>query len=144
MMQKVLIASNFGGNIPDIVSETMLDFGNIYPQCRVGKITEWIENTADEYSDIFFGEVGDGSLLNEYLKDNKEVVVHLKDNQYAGWCTAIHHMTTFSLEEVNVSKPWTIREYDGKESACNIPQYKCIDEGLNLYEEVREDEYEDR
>ena len=129
-MEKAIIFSNYGldGITPEMQEIMKKHFGI---RSRMGEIIEYVENHA-VMADEFLSEVE----LLRYLKNDPNAIVCRRPGkeyqvQRQDWIMP----STFSIIEIDTSRPWTIDEYDGAESVKYLDEIDLVDEDLNYYEE---------
>ena len=124
---KILIFSGFGSCTLTPTMKQIMN-SNKFPFNRVGKIVEYIEKTAVNKTGC------DRDELKKWLYSNKENIayceefnekIYLVQSDYCDW-------DTFSIRQVDISRPWTIEEYDGSEYIKYLDEYVAVKE-LNYY-----------
>lgn len=126
---KVLIFSGFGSCVLTPTMKKIMK-ENKFPFNRVGKIIEYIESKAVDKtgSDIF--EIR--KWLNEDL-ENIAICVDCNQKFYLVG-DGDGGSDNFSISDVDITRPWTIEEYDGSEYVKYLDRYGVIKE-LNYYKE---------
>ena len=129
---KVLIFSSHRGVV---FTPKMKEIMNKYVgiRKRTGEIIEYIENNC-----VCF-EGGNYDTIRANLGKDKEKILKIKltygNIDYVYWInTELYGAAVFKIEEVDVTRPWTIEEYDSCEYIKYLDERKCIDEELNYWE----------
>ena len=87
--------------------------------------------------------------IESILKKNPESFIkidaysdrtHYFRNVYLCWNKDLEIAESIAIEDVDISKKWTLADYDGTESIKYLEDPVCIDKTYNYYEE-REDEF---
>lgn len=132
---KILLFTGYGGYA---ATPQMKEILNKYKgiRGRVGEIVYYVESNHVSYPTI--------SELPEVEKEftkNKELIVKFEDIQKHGYqkymvynSTGYSNTTTFSIVNVDTTRPWTIEEYDGAEYIQYLDENKLVDKELNYYE----------
>ena len=100
---------------------------------RAGFIIEYIESNCEVYID-------EKSMMKALEKNNKdyEKIVSCKSFPGVYCCLNPTSRTTFvssfSIVDVDITRLWTIEEYDGSEYIQYLDDYKLVDKELNYYE----------
>ena len=100
-------------------------------RCRTGEIIEYIENNRILFVDL--SEFTMNIAKNKMDNDN-EIIVEFEgfDNKYHYKSNA-GYMSSFSIVDVDTTRPWTIKEYDGAEYIEYLDENKLIDKELNYW-----------
>ena len=127
-LKKVLIFSSFGLNSCTPEMEKILNKKRC-PQNRVGEIIDYLEHKA-----VFMEN--DFDKIQDYLKKDKNNLVKIEDKGrdiYIIWDDNVHWTSSFTIKEVDISRPWTIEDYDGAERIHYLDDFELIDSQLNYY-----------
>ena len=137
-MKKIAIFSSFGTRVPLVVSKEMKRIGKKFPQNRYGEIVDFIEKIAEpitkaELSDVLLAKNADKLYkVTDYISHDSNLTCDMYygigENNISA-CVLIYH--------IDETKKYIISDYDGAEGIRPIPEYKCIDSTLNLWDEVR-------
>jgi len=131
---KILLFTGYGGYAATPQMKKIL---NKYKgiRSRVGEIVDYVENNHILYHSSYFIEA------EKELKNNRELIVKFEDIQryenrqsYSVYDANLYGLSSFSIEEVDTTRPWTIEEYDGAEYIEYLDEHKLVDEELNYYE----------
>ena len=101
---------------------------------RTGEVIEYVENNYE------LCEGGNYDLIRSSLVKNKEKILKVKtlhnsDLDYVYWIyTESYGVCVFKIEEVDVTRPWTIDDYDSAEYIKYLDDRKCLDKELNYWE----------
>lgn len=134
---KVLLFTGYGGYAATPQMKEILEkYDGIYS--RIGEIVDYVENNHVVYDVSQYFEV-EKELKK---KNNKELIIKFEDNKkhdnyqkYAIYNNIKYsNFSTFSIVEVDITRPWTIEEYDGAEYIQYLDENKLIDKELNYYE----------
>lgn len=126
-MKKVLLFSNYGSVVPDIVKKIQNGIGD---NSRTGPVIDAIEAIA---TDKCFS---DSETLYDILKENPDKLYHIQNtDNYIGWCENIRNVAHVSIVEIDETKKWLVWEYDGAEDICELPEFELVDPKLNIYAE---------
>ena len=127
---KVLLFTGYGDSIgtpkmKEIMKKT------IGIRCRVGEIIEYVENNrllftdADEYS---------MNIAKSMMEDDKEIIVEFKNIQNRYYYKSNEgYISSFSIIDIDTTRPWTIAEYDGAEYVQYLDEDKLVDKELNYW-----------
>lgn len=124
---KVLLFTGFGSctktsEMIKIMNESKFPFN------RVGKIVEFIEKTAIDKTgeDIF--------KTKEWLNEDLERIAACKEGNQVFYLigNGDGQVSNLSIMNVDISRPWTIEEYDGSEYVKYLDGYSVVKE-LNYY-----------
>ena len=131
---KILLFTGYGGHA---ATPQMRKILNKYTwiRGRTGEVIDYVENNHVLYQSSQFIEA------EKELKNNRELIVKFEDEQkseryqhYVVWNANFHRYSSFSITEVDTTRPWTIKEYDGSEYIEYLDEYEIEDEELNYYE----------
>lgn len=131
---KILLYTSHGANI---CTKEMLDILNkgSFPRNRCGEIIKFVENKA---VDMCIKEESDFNAIKEYLKKNLNNIAKIQSSKdadiYCIWDDEISWTRTFSILNVDISRPWTIADYDGSEYIKYLDDYKLKDKEINYYD----------
>lgn len=137
-MKKIAIFSSFGTRIPLVVAKEMARIGKEFPQSRYGEIIDFIERIAEpitkaELSDVLLAKNVDKLYkVTDYVSANS----NLTCEQYYG-INDMNISACVMVYQIDETKKYIISDYDGAEGIRLLPEYKCIDSTLNLWDEVR-------
>lgn len=125
---KVLLFTGYGTNFVTPEMEKIMK-KNTYPKNRIGEIIDYIEKNA------ITAKLEDYDKLVEILKKNKNQIYKIvgKTTKYIIWNDDIQWTCSFQIVEVDISKRWRIRDYDGAEHIEYL-DYKLIDKEMNYYD----------
>lgn len=100
-----------------------------------------IKKNANRNIRIILAELIDGLPVNYDASSTKVVEVmnelgtdYLRNNDTFYFRTSIYDWVELSIVEIDTSRPWILKNYDGLESVTYIDDFKVIDEELNLHE----------
>lgn len=116
---KVAIFNGYGeSGFPDYIEEQIVE--KSFPEYRCGSIINILESypnepNMDKYKNLKVGEV-----------------LRYGDIFYFG---NSFHPVRCTIEEVDISKKWTIEEYDGVEGIEYL-EFECLSEELNYYKQI--------
>lgn len=131
---KILLFTGYGGGA---ATPQMKEILNKYSgiRARIGEIVDYVENNHVLYHSSNFIKA------EKELKNNKELIIKFEDTQkyedrqtYAVHSTSFYGTASFSIVDVDTTRPWTIEEYDGAEYIQYLDEHKLVDEELNYYE----------
>lgn len=130
-MKKILIYPSHRGMVfTPKMKEIMEKYEGI--KQRTGEIIKYIENNCVEC------EGSDYDSVRANLGKDKEKILKVKityTSDYIYWIyTEKYGVAVFKIEEVDISRPWTIDEYDNCEYIKYLDERKCLDEELNYWE----------
>lgn len=131
---KVLLFTSYGGYAATPrMKEILNKYKGIYS--RIGEIVDYVENNHILCHSSKHIEV------EKELKNNSELIIKYEDIQrfkgcqiYKVYSTDVYGTSSFSIVEVDTTRPWTIEEYDGAEYIQYLDENKLIDKELNYYE----------
>lgn len=100
-----------------------------FPENRIGDIVDFIESTSQELPPDTF--------VNELSSLDKDEIFRLQDNIYLYFDSdsRVHGLT---IVDVDISKPWTIDDYDGSERIKYFEPIKLCNKEMNYYTELVE------
>jgi len=127
---KVVIFDGYGPSyFPEYIQKLIK--AKDFPQCRCGNVVSLLESYPNEENI--------GNLQERY--DNLKIgeVLRWGNKFFFG---ADLYTIECSIEEVDISRKWTISVYDGAEDIKYLKP-KCISEELNYWEEEGNDEQDD-
>lgn len=130
---KVLIFSGYGA---DVCTPKMQEIMEKYEgvESRVGEIIDYVENVA-----VPFDSFEDAGEVESNLRANIETIVSAENNKglistkYYLWDNELHSIKSFTIEEVDITRPWTIKDYDGSEYIRYLDERELVNEKLNYY-----------
>lgn len=100
-----------------------------------------IKKNANRNIRIILAELIDGLPVNYDASSTKVVEVmnelgtdYLRYDDTFYFRTSIYDWVELSIVEIDTSRPWILKNYDGLESVTYIDDFKVIDEELNLHE----------
>lgn len=132
---KILLFTGYGGYADTPQMRKILNKYNNGIRGRIGEIVNYVENNHVLYHSSQFIEA------EKELKNNRELIVKFEDIQksedhqhYSLWNKNLHGCSSFSIVDVDITRPWTIEEYDGAEYIEYLDEHKLVDEELNYYE----------
>lgn len=126
---KVLLFSGHEAEYPTEEMKKIMDKSE-FPYNRIGEIVDYIEENSEEIVDY-----SAYSLLNTKKNIGK---IRLSSNIYA-CCTkkkeselfgSNYPITTLAIVDVDITRPWTIDSYDGKEYIKYL-DYDVVNEDIN-------------
>ena len=79
----------------------------IFPENRTGDIIKYIEDNIIVCKDT--------NNIIELIKNNPNNFIHIQGDYYASWDKIYKTIALFKIQEVDITRPWTIQEYDGSE-----------------------------
>lgn len=125
-IKRVVITSNYNDfKIPSMFEEEIKVILKEFSRNTRIVLAELMDNLEINYNDEISDPV---DLMNklrvDYLRYGNDFYFKVSDFD----CLEL------SIVEVDSSRPWFIRYYDGLESIIYLDDYKLIDEELNLYE----------
>lgn len=129
---KVLVFSGYGDSSgTPKMREIMKKHSGI--RSRVGEIIDYVE----ENRYLFFDENSFEKKVIELMRGNDDVIVEFikYENKYY-YKSPLGYMSTFSIIDVDTTRPWTIKDYDGAEYIKYLDENKLVDEELNYWEEI--------
>lgn len=134
---KVLLFTAYGGYAATPqMKEILSKYENKGIRGRIGEIVDYVENNHVLYPTIY-----KLSEIEKEFENNKELIVKFEDLQKHGYQKYMIYrdigysgITTFSIVDVDTTRPWTIEEYDGAEYIQYLDENKLIDKELNYYE----------
>lgn len=101
-------------------------------RCRVREVIEYIENNS-----LMFFCFDDESMktAKEKMDSDNEIIITSKNCQGKYYYkTDYSYITSFSIVDVDTTRPWTIEEYDCAEYIKYLDENKLVDEELNYWE----------
>lgn len=100
-------------------------------RCRVGEIIKYVENNRL----LFFDACEDAmNMAKSIMNDNNEAIVGFEGNQDGYYYKSNEgYISSFSIIDVDTTRPWTIAEYDGAEYVQYLDEDKLIDKELNYW-----------
>ena len=130
---KVLLFSGYGGTTP---TPKMTEIMNKYKgiRRRTGEIIKYVEDNCRVY-----GGAASEEVIKEIealmKKDPNTIVTFLINrNVYYIWDVDMDSFVSITIQDVDTSRPWTIKEYDGAEFVSYLDDKKLVDEVLNYWE----------
>ena len=104
----ILIFSGFGANT---YSVDMLAINKKYefPISR-RELAAFVQKTAIQ---MISGTSSES--LEKFLKENPETIINIGDSKYFIYNKNLKYISSLEIVEVDISRPWTIEEYDGAE-----------------------------
>lgn len=127
-MTEVIIKSGYTNVFPDILDELNegLDWSERADKALIQRVKD---------STIVIEEEISSSELYDLLSANRKSAVYFKKSErYFGWSSRFKgNITSFSIVEVDISRRWTISDYDNNEYIEYIDVYECCDKALNFY-----------
>jgi hypothetical protein len=131
---KVLLFTGYGGYAATPQMRKILEkYDGIYS--RIGEIVDYVENNHVLYHSSHFIEA------ESELKNNRELIIKFEDTQrykdrqsYVVYDANLYGTASFSIVDVDTTRPWTIEEYDGAEYIQYLDENKLIDKELNYYD----------
>lgn len=125
-IKRVVITSNYNDfKIPSMFEEEIKVILKESSRNTRIVLAELMDNLEINYNDEFSDPVDLMNKLSlDYLRNDNDFYFKVSDFQ----CLEL------SIVEVDSSRPWVIKCYDGLESIIYLDDYKLIDEELNLYE----------
>ena len=123
---KILLFTGYGGYA---ATPRMKEILNKYKgiRGRTGEIVDYVENNHVVYDESQYFDA------QRETKNNKELIVKIKDC-YIVYDANLYGIVPFSIVDVDTTRPWTIKEYDGAEYIQYLDENKLIDKELNYYE----------
>ena len=108
MLVNILKFSGFGANT---CSVDMLAINKKYefPISR-RELATFVQKTAVQMISGTSSE-----YLEKFLKENPETIVNIGDSKYFIYNKNLKYISSLEIVEVDISRPWTIEEYDGAE-----------------------------
>ena len=133
MNVKILIFSGYGSNAATPKMEEIMNKSEGIRR-RIGEIVEFVEKNAVPY------QIRDYKIANNDLSTSHNLIVRYEKYpgvfQYAVWDRELRMPSFFSIEEVDITRPWTIEEYDGSEDIVYLDERKLVDEELNYWDYI--------
>lgn len=117
---------------PPQMRKILEKYNGIYS--RIGEIVDYVENNHILYHSSRFIEA------ESELKNNRELIIKFEDTQrykdyqsYVVYDANLYGASSFSIVDVDITRPWTIEEYDGAEYIQYLDENKLVDKELNYY-----------
>lgn len=134
---KVLLFTGYGGwDATPQMKKILNKYEEKGIRGRIGEIVDYVEN-----NHVVYPTICKLPEMEKEFKNNKELIVKFEDIQKNGYqkYTVYNDIgysgtVTFSIVEVDTTRPWTIEEYDGAEYIQYLDENKLVDEELNYYE----------
>lgn len=101
-------------------------------RCRVGEIIEYIDNNS-----LMFLHLNDECMKIAKGKmevDNETIITSESYPEKYYYKTNYNYISSFSIVDVDTTRPWTIKEYDNAEYIKYLDECKLADEELNYWE----------
>lgn len=129
---KILLFTNYGGcYVTPKMKEIMKNYSI---QARTGEVIDYVEK-----SSILLQENYNYKEIEKELKNNLDLIYVITPNArskyYIFYSIDYNHTNSFSIVEVDTSRPWTIKDYDGSEYIEYLDKYELVNKELNYYEE---------
>lgn len=123
---EALIFNSYGGRVPDVVMKRMIK-GLEFPQSRFDQsIINYIKTNAIEYNtevhnDKWFEKHRDAIVRVDYGSEGmcKYLGFSTDDNGKYGIIAGV------SIKDIDISRRWTMEEYDGAEIIKYLDDYEC-------------------
>ena len=78
-----------------------------FPENRTGDIIKYIEDNTIICKDT--------NNIMDLCESNPNKFIHVQGEYYLGWDKKYDISVLFKIQEVDITRPWTIQEYDGSE-----------------------------
>ena len=138
---KVLLFTSFGKcNLSEEMNEIMNKC--YFPKNRIGEIIDYIENNNEEIlnlNDIFSIKKSIAKFKASSTDKNFMYACFSKDVQEKVFSNNINNLTIFNIVDVDTTRPWRIRSYDGTEYIEYL-DYEILDRDMN-YCVLKQDVY---
>lgn len=134
MEKKIIVFSNYGGLMPDVVTDAFDKTESMLTNRSNQGIIEKLKKNA-----VLF----DSNIHTEaWFKKNPKTLVFYSESDdgkkdYLGYNKGHNMICHVSIVTVDTSKGWYIEEYDGAEEIKYVNDMVCVDKELNYW--VRKD-----
>lgn len=132
---KVLLFTNYGSDTrtPKMI-EIMNKNGGYTIKGRTGEVIEYIESNCVEYEQISNDNIIE---IKQKMRENHELIFTFKNFQgkYYAYNSNTHDSDSFSIVDVDITRPWTIEDYDGSEGIKYLDEWTLVDKEMNYYKE---------
>ena len=78
-----------------------------FPENRTGDIIKYIEDNTSVCKDT--------NNIKDFCKNNPNNFIHVQGDYYVSWDEIYKTTALFKIQDVDITRPWTIQEYDGSE-----------------------------
>lgn len=93
-----------------------------FPVNRTGNIIKYIENNTIACRDT--------NNIMDLCKNNPNKFIHVQGDYYVSWDCIYETMALFKIQDVDITRPWTIQEYDGSEYIQYL-DYNIVNTNMN-------------
>ena len=130
MCMKVIILTDYGNN--SLPKEFKADYNN-----KLWRMNKELIDRIESFNWIKIGYQEKDKIVvgQNYAIDYKGNIncSNVVEYIYATSGSSVPFIS-FCIEEVDISRPWCIEEYDGAEGIKYLDAYKCVDKELNYFE----------
>lgn len=132
---KVLLFTNYGSDTrtPKMI-EIMNKNGGYTIKGRTGEVIDYIENNCEVYKEMDYNILLE---IKQRMRENHELIFTFKNFQgkYYAYNSNTHDSDKFSIVDVDITRPWTIEDYDGSEGIKYLDEWTLVDKDMNYYKE---------
>lgn len=126
---KVLLFTGYGGSTGTPKMREIMK-KHIGIRCRVGEIIEYVENNRVLFIDF---DENSMNIAKSIMDDDNEIIVEFDGRPVYCYKSNEGYISSFSIIDVDTTRPWTIAEYDGAEYVQYLDEDKLVDEELNYW-----------
>ena len=112
---KVLLFIDYGPPYPTEEMQKIMDKYE-FPYNRIGEIVEYIENNSELVVDVSASSIlKTKHHIGKLYCSFGDVYGCCAENNKPSWFGSVNPISSMQIAEVDITRPWTIEEYDGKE-----------------------------
>lgn len=121
---KILLFIDYGPNYVHPLLEHVYQKDENFPKNRTGAIIDFIEN---------YNKLIDSEKVISLAHDESIIYKFNELQQYLIWNSKKNNFSIYMIQDVDITRPWTIKQYDGSEYIEYL-DYNIVDSELNYCE----------